>query len=61
MTSTNDITGDSITTGVVSDSYRDNWDGIFGKKPNESRQDSESSKEPSVGLEETGEQASGNG
>lgn len=32
MTSKNDITGDSIKTKVVSDSYRDNYDLIFGKK-----------------------------
>ena len=32
MASTNDITGDSIQTGVVTDEYRDNHELIFGKK-----------------------------
>ena len=32
MATTNDITGDSIQTGVVSDAYRDNYDLIWGKK-----------------------------
>lgn len=32
MATTNDITGDSIQTGVVTDSYRNNYDLIFGKK-----------------------------
>ena len=27
---TNDITGDRLTTGAVSDRYRDNYDLIFG-------------------------------
>lgn len=30
----NDITGDRITTGVVSDAYRERYEGIFGKKSN---------------------------
>ena len=29
--SKNDITGDNITTGEVSDDYRKNYDQIFGK------------------------------
>ena len=31
MTTRNDITGDEIKTKDVSDSYRDNFDKIFGK------------------------------
>jgi hypothetical protein len=31
MTTRNDITGDEIKTKGVSDSYRDNFDKIFGK------------------------------
>ena len=31
MAATNDITGDSIQTGVVSDAYRNNYDQIFKK------------------------------
>lgn len=33
MTSTNDITGDKLITKSSTDSYRDGWDRIFGKKP----------------------------
>lgn len=32
MTSTNDITGDSIRTKTTSEEYRNNWDLIFRKK-----------------------------
>jgi hypothetical protein len=32
MASTNDITGDSIQTGIVSDEYREGHEIIFGKK-----------------------------
>lgn len=35
MATTNDITGDSIQTGVVTDSYRNNYDNIFRKTPQE--------------------------
>ena len=31
MAATNDITGDSIQTGVVTDAYRNNYDQIFKK------------------------------
>jgi hypothetical protein len=31
--STNDITGDKLTTGASTDKYREGWDAIFGKKP----------------------------
>ena len=34
MTTRNDITGDALITGASTDSYRDGWDRIFGKKPN---------------------------
>jgi len=30
---TNDITGDSLRSRVVSDKYRDNYDEIFGRNP----------------------------
>ena len=33
MTTRNEITGDSLRTRPSSDSYRDNFDRIFGKKP----------------------------
>ena len=36
MTTTNNITGDMIFS-KSSDSYRDNYDTIFGKKPKESK------------------------
>lgn len=32
MVSRNDVTGDALQTKVSSDSYRSNWDKIFGKK-----------------------------
>ena len=32
MASKNDVTGDSIATGVVTDAYRNHYDRIFGKK-----------------------------
>lgn len=32
MASRNDITGDSLTTKSATDSYRNGWDRIFGKK-----------------------------
>lgn len=32
MATTNDITGDSIQTGIVTDEYRSNYDLIWGKK-----------------------------
>lgn len=32
MTARNDITGDVIATGTTTDSYREGWDRIFGKK-----------------------------
>ena len=32
MTAKNDITGDSLTSRVSSDKYRDNWERIFGKR-----------------------------
>ena len=33
MATTNDITGDSIQTGVVTEEYRSGHETIFGKKP----------------------------
>ena len=30
---TNDITGDTLRSRVVSDEYRDNYDTIFGRNP----------------------------
>lgn len=32
MTARNDITGDTLVTKGTTDSYRDGWDRIFGKK-----------------------------
>lgn len=32
MATTNDITGDSLTSRVPSDAYKNNYDRIFGKK-----------------------------
>ena len=32
MATRNDITGDSLTTKSATDSYRNGWDRIFGKK-----------------------------
>jgi len=39
MATTNDITGDSIQTGVVTDSYRSNYDAIFRKKTPQEKDD----------------------
>jgi len=32
MTTTNDVTGDSLVSKPTSDLYRENWDRIFGNK-----------------------------
>lgn len=32
MTTTNDITGDALVSKSTTESYRDGWDRIFGKK-----------------------------
>lgn len=40
MAAKNDITGDSIQTRTVSDSYRNNYDLIFGKKKKEEMSES---------------------
>jgi len=34
MSTTNDITGDSIQSKPNNDLYRDNWEKIFGKEQN---------------------------
>lgn len=39
MATTNDITGDAIQTGVVTDTYRDNWELIWGKKTPKEKDD----------------------
>ena len=39
MATTNDITGDSIQTGAVSNAYRDNYDLIWGKKTPQEKDD----------------------
>ena len=39
MATTNDITGDSIQTGVVTDAYRNNYDLICGKKTPQQKDD----------------------
>lgn len=41
MATTNDITGDSIQTGVVTDEYRNNYDIIWGKKTPQEKDDAE--------------------
>ncbi|MGY8865337.1 MAG: hypothetical protein ACKVJK_06855 [Methylophagaceae bacterium] len=38
MAARNDITGDSITSKTTSEKYRDNWDAIFGKKDQKTKQ-----------------------
>lgn len=43
MAAKNDITGDSIQTRTVTDTYRNNYDLIFGKKK---RNDSETTADP---------------
>ena len=42
MAAKNDITGDSIQTRTVTDTYRDNYDRIFGKKKNDKPAESDS-------------------
>ena len=39
MATTNDITGDAIQTGVVTNAYRDNYDLIWGKKTPQQKDD----------------------
>jgi hypothetical protein len=39
MATTNDITGDSIQTGIVTDEYRNNYDIIWGKKTPKEKDD----------------------
>jgi hypothetical protein len=39
MATTNDITGDSIQTGVVTNEYRNNYDIIWGKKTPQEKDD----------------------
>ena len=39
MATTNDITGDSIQTGAVTNAYRDNYDLIWGKKTPQQKDD----------------------
>lgn len=41
MVAKNDITGDSIMSKVNSDSFRDNFDRIFGKKKNVQKQEAD--------------------
>jgi hypothetical protein len=38
MTARNDITGDSIATKTSTESYRDGWDRIFGKKKSDTNE-----------------------
>ena len=37
MTTKNDVTGDRLITKVASNSYRDNWERIFGDKYKDGR------------------------
>ena len=39
MATTNDITGDSIQTGIVTDEYRNNYDIIWGNKTPQEKDD----------------------
>lgn len=43
-TSTNDVTGDAIKSRSSSDSYRDNYDRIFGKKKTVNNKDDSETK-----------------
>ena len=45
MATTNDITGDSIQTGAVSNAYRDNFDAIFRKKSPQEKDDAKAEDE----------------
>ena len=45
MATTNDITGDSIQTGAVSNAYRDNYDLIWGKKTPQEKDDAKAEDE----------------
>ena len=46
MASKNDITGDTIATRQITDSYRDNFDRIFRKKKDEPTNDPVRETEP---------------
>jgi hypothetical protein len=45
MATTNDITGDSIQTGVITDTYRNNWELIWGKKTPKEKDDAKAEDE----------------
>ena len=45
MATTNDITGDAIQTGTVTNAYRDNWDLIWGKKTPQEKDDAKAEDE----------------
>lgn len=45
MASRNDVTGDSLVSRSNSDTYRDNWSRIFGKKDEESKTEDTAKKE----------------
>lgn len=45
MATTNDITGDSIQTGIVSNEYRNNYDIIWGKKTPQEKDDAKAEDE----------------
>lgn len=55
MATTNDITGDSIQTGVVTNAYRDNYDLIFGKKSPKERDDAKAEDEAFNSIDERDE------
>lgn len=38
MAASNDITGDQIKSRILSKEGRDNWDNIFGKKEDDSKE-----------------------
>ena len=45
--SKNDVTGDKLITKNTTDSYRDNWDAIWGKKEVKPEEQKEDKNEPS--------------
>ena len=58
MATTNDITGDSIQTGVVTDAYRNNYDEIFGKKTPKEIDDQQAEDEAFEDIQRIGEKVS---
>lgn len=54
MQSTNDITGDSIRTKTITNSYRDNYDAIFRTKKEPENENTDSNEtDPGSSLDRT--------